>query len=205
MKLNYRLLTTTAALFGALALSACGDKNTADDATSTAPGTELTEQGQLPEANANNTATDQASIDFIQKLALSDMYEVEASKIALAKSSSPSIKAYAQSMITAHTATSAALKQIAESLNVMPPVTLDNDHAEKIADLNKATVKEFDQKYVDQQEDAHENALNALNDQAKNGSNATLVSFAAATAPKVADHLAMVKKLDKSGVDEPKN
>ncbi len=205
MKLNYRLLTTTAANFGALALSACGDKNTADEATSTAPGTELTEQGQLPEANADNTATDQGSIDFIQKLALSDMYEIEASKIALTKSSSPSIKAYAQSMITAHTATSAALKPIADSLKVMPPVTLDGDHADKISDLNKATVKEFDQKYVDQQEDAHENALNALNDQAKNGSNAALVSFAAATAPKVADHLAMVKKLDKSGVDEPSN
>lgn len=203
--MNYRLLTTTAALAAALALAACGDKNTADEATSTAPGTELTEQGQLPEATANNTAADQGSIDFIQKLALSDMYEVEASKIALTKSTSPSVKAYAQSMITAHTATSAALKPIAEALKIMPPVTLDNDHAEKIADLNKATVKEFDQKFLDQQEEAHENALNALNDQAKNGSNAALVSFAAATAPKVADHLAMVKKLDKSGVDEPKN
>jgi len=133
------------------------------------------------------------------------MYLVESAKIALTKSTSPSIKAYAQSIVTAHTATTASLKPIAEALKIMPPVTLDNDHAEKIADLNKATVKEFDQIFVDDQEDAHENALNALNDQAKNGSNAALVSFAAATAPKVADHLAMVKKLDKSGVDEPKN
>jgi putative membrane protein len=203
--MNYRLLTTTAALAAALALAACGDKNTADEATSTAPGAELTEQGQLPEATDNNTAADQASIDFIQKLALSDMYEIEASKIALTKSTSPSVKSYAQNMINAHTATSAALKPIAESLKVMPPVTLDNDHAEKIADLNKASAKDFDAKYLDQQEEAHENALNALNDQAKNGSNAALVSFAAATAPKVADHLAMVKKLDESGVDEAKN
>lgn len=202
--MNYRLLTTTAALAAALALSACGDKNTADEATSTAPGTELTEQGQLPEANADNTAADQASIDFIQKLALSDMYEVESSKIALTKSTSPSVKAYAQSMITAHTATSAALKPIADSMKVMPPVALDNAHAEKIADLNKAAVNEFDQKYLDQQEEAHENALNALNDQVKNGSNAALVSFATATAPKIAEHLAMAKKLDENGVDEPK-
>jgi putative membrane protein len=202
--MNYRLLTTTAAIAAALALAACGDKNTADEATSTAPGAELTEQGQLPEANADNTAADQASIDFIQKLALSDMYEVESSKIALTKSTSPSVKAYAQSMITAHTATSAALKPIADSMKVMPPVTLDNAHAEKIADLKKAAVNEFDQKFLDQQEEAHENALNALNDQAKNGSNAALVSFAVATAPKVAEHLAMVKKLDENGVDEPK-
>lgn len=202
--MNYRLLATTAALFGALTMAACGDKNTADEATSTAPGTELTDQGQLPEATADNTATDQASIDFVQKLSLSDMFEVEASKIALTKSSSPSIKAYAQSMITAHTAATATLKPIADALKVMPPVTLDNDHAEKITDLNKATVKEFDQKYLDQQTDAHENALNALNDQAANGTNATLKAFAAAMAPKVAEHLDMVKKLDKSGVDEPK-
>jgi len=205
VKLNYRLLTTTAAIAGALALSACGDKNTADEATSTAPGAELTEQGQLPEATSGNVAADQGSIDFIQKAALSDMFEVEASKIALAKSSSPSIKAYAQSMMTAHTATTAALKPVADALMIAPPMQLDSDHAAKLEDLNKATVKEFDEKYIDQQTDAHEDALNLLNDQAKNGTNATLKSFAAATAPKVQMHLDMAKKLDKSDVDEPNN
>ena len=204
MKLNYRLLTTAAALMGALTLSACGDKNTADEATSTAPGVGVTEQGQLPEATVGNVAADQGSIDFIQKTALSDIFEVEASKIALAKSSSPTIKAYAQSMVTAKTATLAALKPAADALMIALPMQLDSDHAAKLEELNKATVKDFDEKYIDQQTDAHENALNLLNDQAQNGTNATLKNFAAATAPKVQMHLEMAKKLDKSDVDEPK-
>lgn len=205
VKLHYQTLTTAALLFGALTLSACGDKNTADEATSTAPGVGTTEQGQAPEASADNTAADQGSIDFIQKAALSDMFEIEASKIALTKSQSPSVKAFAQSMISAHTETSNTLKPIADSLKIAPPMQLDNDHAEKLADLQKATVKEFDEKYLDQQTDAHENALNLLNDQAKNGTNGALKAFAQATAPKVQSHLDMVKKLDKSDVDEPKS
>jgi putative membrane protein len=189
----------------AMGLAACGDKNTADNATSTVPGAEATDHGQLPAATEDNTAGDQQSIDFIQKVAMSDLFEVEASKLALTKSQSASIKSFAQSMITAHTATTATLKPLAAALKIDPPVALDSDHATKIDDLKKATVKEFDQKYVDQQTEAHNKALDLLNDEAKNGNDATLKGFAAATAPKVQMHLDTVKKLDKSGVDEPKN
>lgn len=202
-----QLHTTTFAgiLFvAAMGLSACGDKNTADNATSTVPGAEATDQGQLPVATEGNTAADQRSIDFIQKAAMTDLFEIETSKLALTKSQSASIKTYAQEMITAHTATSAALTPLAATLKIEPPLQLDNDHLEKIEDLKKASVKDFDQKYVDLQTDVHKSALDLLNDEAKNGNDALLKAFAANTAPKVQMHLDMVKKLDKSGVDEPK-
>ena len=204
VKLHYQTLTAAAVLFGALTLSACGDKNTADEATSTAPAAGTTEQGQMPEATADNTAADQGSIDFIQKAAMSDMFEIEASKIELTKSQSAQVKSFAQNMISAHTETSNMLKPIAESLKVAPPMQLDDNHSGKLADLQKASAKDFDAKYLDQQKDAHEDALDLLNDQAKNGTNPALQSFAQSTAPKVQQHLDMVKQLDKSGADETK-
>ncbi|MET0546547.1 MAG: DUF4142 domain-containing protein [Caulobacterales bacterium] len=167
------------------------------------PGAEATDQGEAPKATEDNTAANQQSLDFIQKAAMGDMFEIEASKLALTKSQSTSIKSFAQSMITAHTETSAALKPLAAVMAVNLPTALDDDHAAKLSDLQKATVKEFDQKYIDQQTEAHEKALDLMKDEAQNGNDSTLKGFAASTAPKVQQHLDMVKKLDKAGVDEP--
>jgi putative membrane protein len=155
----------------------------------------------------NNTTVDTANVDdgvknFVEKIALSDMYEIEASKIALERSKVQPVKDYAQMMIDAHTATSAELKPLAASSMVTPPSALDNDHMAKLDDLRKATVEDFDDKYIDQQTDAHENALNTLKDFANNGKDAGLQAFAAKTAPAVDAHLQQVKALDKSPADD---
>lgn len=200
-------IALAASLAMAASLAACGDKTTADNATSAAPASVAgtTPQGEPPKATpANTTAPDQGSIDFIQKAAMGDMFEVEASKIALAKSQSKDIKSFAQMMIDAHTATTEALKPIAAKLTINPPAQLDSDHQGKIDELNKADAKSFDKKYLDQQEAAHQAALDLMKGEADNGQDADLKAFAAATAPKVQEHLDHAKSLDKSGADDVK-
>ncbi len=193
--------------FGAAGLAACGDnsKTTADNATSASPNAGMTSTGEAPKATTQNTAApDQGSIDFVQKAALGDMYEIESSKLALTKSSSKGIKDFAQMMIDAHTATTAALTPIAAKLTINPPTQLDNDGQGKIDDLTKASAKDFDKKYLDQQTSAHQAALDLMKSEADNGQDADLKAFAAATMPKVQEHLDHVKSLDKSGADDAK-
>jgi putative membrane protein len=189
---------------GAFTLAGCGDKTTADNATTAEPASVAgtTPQGEAPKATADNTAADQGSIDFIQKAAMSDMYEIEASKLAITRTKSAKIKSFAQMMVDAHTATSNALKPIAASLTVDPPAQLDSDHQGMIDDLNKVDAKDFDKKYLDQQTSAHNKALDLMEDEAEHGENGDLKAFAAATAPKVQEHLDHVKSLDKGGADE---
>ncbi len=204
---NTHLAIASAIALAAASLAACGDNTTADNATSAAPASVAgtTPQGEAPKATPDNTAAaDQGTIDFIQKAALSDMFEIEASKLALAKSKSTDIKAFAQMMIDAHTATSDAVKPIAAGLKVNPPMALDASLQGKLDDLTKADAKSFDKTYLDQQTAAHNDALGLMKGYADNGQNPDLKAFAAATAPKVQEHLDHAKMLDKGGADNAK-
>jgi putative membrane protein len=196
----FRTLTISTAIAFASTLAACGDNTTADNATTTAA-VGPTAEGQPAKADDSNTAADQETIDFIQKAALSDMYEVESSKLALQKSESADVKAFAQMMINAHTATTASLKPIAMSLQVNPPVQLDGEHQGMVDDLTKADAKDFDKKYLDQQTTAHTKTLDLMKDYAGGGNNPEVNAFAASTAPKVQEHLDHAKSLDKGGAD----
>jgi putative membrane protein len=195
-----RLTTLAAVLAVSTSLAGCGDNTTADNATTTAP-VETTAEGETPKANESNTAADQGTIDFIQKAGMSDMFEIEASKVALQRSQSKDVKSFAQMMIDAHTATSEAVKPIAASLQVSPPIQLDAEHQGMLEDLTKADAKDFDKKYLDQQTSAHSKALDLMKDYADDGDNADLKALAASTAPKVQEHLDQAKALDKGGAD----
>lgn len=180
----------------ALGIAACAPENPAAQAKST---------GEV--AVDGNKTVDTANVDagvktFVEKVSLSDMFEIEASKIALERSQVQAVKDYAQMMIDAHTATTAELKPLAAAASVVPPTALDNDHTAKLEDLRKASVADFDDKYIDQQTEAHENALNLLKDFAANGKDAGLQAFATKTAPAVDAHLQQVKALDKSPADD---
>ena len=67
-----------------------------------------------------------------------------------------------------------------------------------IDNLNGASAKDFDDRYLDQQTMAHHEALLAFNGYAKAGDNVDLKAFAAETAPKLEHHAEMVTKLDRS-------
>jgi len=140
---------------------------------------------------------------FVEQAALSDMYETDAAKIALAKSQSAEIKGFAQQMLTEHGATSAKLKQLV-SAGGMPalPAALDDRRAGLIDTLQKAAPDKFDEVYLDQQTTAHREALGLMDSYATHGDDAALKGFAAETKPKIQMHLEAVSKLDHGGADE---
>ena len=74
---------------------------------------------------------------------------------------------------------------------------LSADMQSKLDDLNKADAKDFDKKYADGQVDAHQAALNLLQRYAQDGDTPAIKAFAAATAPKVQEHLNMAEGLKK--------
>ena len=78
--------------------------------------------------------------DFVKKAAMSDIYEVEAGKIAGEKGQSEAVKQFGQHMVEAHTKTSEELKSIvtAEKLEVKVPDKLDKKYRRLIDALNEA-------------------------------------------------------------------
>jgi putative membrane protein len=128
--------------------------------------------------------------DFAKTAATSDMYEVEAGKIASEKGQSAAVKQFGQMMVEAHSTTSEELKAIvaAEKINVQLPTALDAKHQKLIDALNNAKPADFDKTYAEQQEAAHEDAEDLFENYADDGDNAALKRFAAKVLPVIKQH-----------------
>jgi putative membrane protein len=203
-----RILLATSTM--ALALSACGQSN-----TETAAGNSTEIAGNSADAATIETTGSPATIGangpglvptpkFVENAAISDMFEIASSKLALTKATDPQIKAFAKQMIAEHEGTTAALKKTLATANagVTPPTAMDERHAGMLEDLQKIEADKFDAKYLDQQTQAHREALGLMDSYATNGENLALKALAAQTKPKIQMHLDMASKLDHSGVDE---
>ena len=174
-------------------LAGCAPKVTTNPAaTPTAAGT------------PSGVAINDKSAKFVADAAATDMYEIAAAKLALTNSKAQNIKDFAQQMIDAHTATTAALVPLATAANITPPTALPGKFSSMLDDLRNAKPADFDKKYLDQATSVHNDAFALMTDYAKNGENPGIRAFAASTAPKVQMHLDMAKGLDKSGADDPK-
>lgn len=138
--------------------------------------------------------------DFVQTAATSDMYEVEAGKIASEKGQSAAIKQFGQMMVEAHSKTSEELKAIvaAEKINVQLPTALDAKHQRLIDALKNAAPADFDKTYAEQQEEAHGDAEDLFEDYADDGDNAALKSFAAKVLPVIKQHKAEADRLEEA-------
>jgi putative membrane protein len=187
-----------------IALTACGksadNHNTIGNgaAANKVEDTAGTVVGAASASMANN------SVDgYVTGAAIGDMYEIESSKIAVAKSKSPKIVAFAKQMIADHTATTEKLKATLASGHIAakPPAALDSRRQGMIDNLNTTASADFDNVYLDQQTAAHGEALTLHQGYAEDGSNPALKKLAGEIAPKVKHHYEMVQSLDKGGGD----
>jgi putative membrane protein len=201
MKLNLTGAVCAFSLFAAgAALAAPADQ---PGHQSPAPGTNSeamsavkdTTAGAVGAVSAEMTSTTKG---FVTAAATSDMYEVEAGKIAEKRAQSDDVKSFAAQMVKAHTGTTKKLKGIIASNNiaVTPPAHLDNRRQGMIDDLRGAKAADFDHRYLVQQEAAHKEAQILMRGYAKDGDNAPIKSFASDTLPAVQDHLKMVQDLE---------
>ncbi len=135
---------------------------------------------------------------FVTRAALSDLYEIQSSRLALERSQSPQVRAFAQRMIDEHTRMSnemnAAIAQA--GLQARPPVVLDEERSVLVAALRGASPADFDERYIEQQTEAHENALNLFRDFSGNGDDPQLKQLATRAAPMIENHLQTVRALD---------
>lgn len=191
-----RHILIVGAAMAALAVAACNKPSDTSKGAATPA-----EQAATPDANPSATvptpSNEAKATDFVPKAAASDMFEIQAAKIAQKRSTSADIKKFAGEMITAHTQSTADIKKaIADSgQTIAPPDTLPSDLQGKLDDLNKADAKDFDKKYADTMVDAHQDALNLMQRYAQDGDVPQIKAAAANIAPIVQQHLDMAKGL----------
>lgn len=136
--------------------------------------------------------------DFVTKAAISDMAEIESSKLAVTKSEGKT-KAFAEKMIKDHTETSTELKGLVTAGKVKAnlPESMDTAHQSKIDKLKGLSGAAFKKEYDAMQVAAHKDAVSLFERYSKSGENADLKAFAAKTLPHLQMHLKMAEELSK--------
>ena len=102
---------------------------------------------------------------FVTGLGTGNMYELEAAKVAEAKSTNADVKALAAMITKDHTDAGKKLETAAAAAgpNVVIPTALDERRKGMIDNLNAATPGDFDKVYLEQQVAAHNETLTLLN------------------------------------------
>jgi putative membrane protein len=149
-----------------------------------------------PSAQSAPTRTGAAQ-DFINKVAISDMFEIQSSQLALSKGPDRDTKPFAQRMVTDHQKTSSELKSLVEGGKVQAtlPTAMDSDHQGMLDQLKAKSGKDFDQSYDQIQVKAHQDAVALFEAYTKGGDDAELKRWAAKTLPHLKQHLTMAQKL----------
>jgi putative membrane protein len=134
---------------------------------------------------------------FLTTAATAGQFEIEASRIAATKATHQDVKAFAGQMISDHESAAQRLSAAAiESGRMPPPAGLDDRQKRKLEELRLSSGQDFDKLYVEQQLEAHEEAVALFSDYTKsNGDDGPIGRFAKETLPTLEAHLSHVRGL----------
>ena len=177
-----KMLISAAMLGALLGTSAAAATVQARPATSVAP------SAQTPTTAAA----------FVPMAGASDLYEIQASQLALEKSRNADVRRYAQMMITHHQQTTQQVTAAAREAGLTPrPPTLNPEQRANVAALRRLNAAAFDRTYLTQQVRAHEQALALHSTYAERGDQPALRRAAAGARPIVQQHLDEVRTLSR--------
>jgi putative membrane protein len=191
MRIQYKILSSVMAVT-MVGISACRDADYSDRDTA-AVVTDTTAVGGNVEAYSDANA-----VAFIQTV---NTGEIEAATLAKTKARGTEIKAFARQMETDHTTMKNEVAEAAQRLGLSTTATDEDvleDHQEDMRELNEATAGDnFDDKYIDEQVEAHKNALDKIDDAIEKTQNAEFKALLQKARGAVEGHLKHAEQLDK--------
>ncbi|MDX8468587.1 DUF4142 domain-containing protein [Mesorhizobium sp. VK23B] len=127
-------------------------------------------------------------------------FEIQSSKLAEQKSASADVKAFAGQMIADHTKIGedfkAALSQGQTTSSIKPSdPALQPREQQMLGELKSASGKDFDQKYIEMQTDAHKDAVALFSTYANSGDDPAIKEFAKKELPVLKMHEKHAKEL----------
>ena len=102
------------------------------------------------------------SREFVNRMAVAGMAEVELGKLASERAMDADVKAFAQTMVRDHSRADDELARIAKQLDIPVPTQLDPIHRELADRLSKLKGAEFDREYMSAMVKGHEDVAGLL-------------------------------------------
>jgi putative membrane protein len=133
---------------------------------------------------------------FMMEAAMGGKAEVAMARLALERSSSDSVKQYAQQMIDDHTKAGDELAQVASTKGVSLPTEPDAKHKAMLAKMQGLSGAAFDAEYIKMAGvKDHEKMEKLFMSESSKGKDADTKGFAAKTLPTVQAHLRMAREM----------
>jgi putative membrane protein len=129
--------------------------------------------------------------DFIKAAAATDEFERQEGRMAEKVGATAEVRDFGKMMVRDHTRTTEALKAAIHKAGMPapPPPELTSEQKSNIAALQGLHGVAFDRPYMEQQIQAHQQALGVMRGYAASGDNPVLRQAAAETVPIVQQHL----------------
>jgi putative membrane protein len=191
IKLNSMKKCTLSILMWALMLIfvACGNKDGREDSTEAA-------EDQNEEKFENSKPDDDT--EFVVEAADDGLLEVQLGTLALTKAASPEVKQFAQMMVDDHTKANNELKALAQQKNISLTGVLGNENKRKYDNFNEKTGTDFDKEYMDRMVKDHREVINEFEEQAEDGNDAELKSWANGKLTVLRHHLEVAERTQES-------
>ena len=139
---------------------------------------------------------------FVTAVAGVNAGEIQVSQLAATKARSPRVKAFANQMVTDHTAVGQQFGTLIQSKGATPDATPPQMISDDMTKLQADRPAAFDRDYMRDQVGVQQAAVQAFQDEIANGQDADLKQFATTTLPTLQQHLATARRL--SGIRAPR-
>jgi putative membrane protein len=126
---------------------------------------------------------------FVARAAIVNLSEIELGELALARSTDPAVKEFAEQLVEHHRAANEQLETLAKEQRVSLPGTVDEDRRKLKQELSALDEKAFDARYIEAMAAEHDKAI-ALFEAASQAPQlpTTLRDYAESASAQVKDH-----------------
>ncbi len=205
-------LSAVAALFAVMSVQAqtpatdtgtpgANSSTTVGQATATRPATTGTGTGQAGATGSGTGAPSSLSKSdqkILKDMAMANMAEVEAGRMAQSKTKNEQVRNFAQQMIDDHTKALDDVKQVAQAKGVALPTEVDATHKRMAARMAAQSGDAFDRAYLGRAGVYdHKKTHAMLNKAQSRAKDADVKALVARTLPVVDQHLTAVQQLNK--------
>jgi len=151
-------------------------------------GPTIAQDNATPPGEAMQPAAAMDASEFATKAAVSNMFEIASSELAIEKTGNDAVKAFADQMLSDHRKAGEEFAAAAATDGVTPPDALDQPHQAILDNLSGLEGEEFDTAYIQAQQDAHDEAVVLFESYSTDGAEGALKEFARTTLPTLQQH-----------------
>jgi putative membrane protein len=170
------------------------------------PGQQMPSTTSMQDSAPNSGDVGQVMQDkmFLRKAAEGGIAEVKLGQLAAQKGSSDDVKAFGQKMVDDHTKLNSEMAQVADSMGVMLPKSMNKEDQAEYDKLNALSGNDFDVEYLSFMVKDHHKDLHEFRIEAASHADPTLRDEVVKASAVIHEHTVMVDKLARAkGIPVP--